>query len=171
MGLTVARRALAFLVQFSLCLVRSKCSVYCRPPLPLEARFHCSETFPKLYLLLALLRGSVFLHTFKIHCLLNLQPCLGPIPVRGCAAGFPSQVPCRAPSSANLMGKFPSCSTQIPINCGEGKCSRLQSQWTAVPLDLWRIPCYLPGWKLTHVVWQSRGAKHTDVRGILLKVL
>lgn len=78
MGLTVARRALAFLVQFSLCLVRSKCWVYCRPPLPLEARFHRSETFPKLYLLLALLGARCSCTRSRFIASLTCSRALGP---------------------------------------------------------------------------------------------
>lgn len=110
-----------------------------------------------------------------IVCLnLQLRPAPSPNTLSVCTTAFPFKVFHTAPSLSCLMGKSlcnAASETQIPITYRESKCLHLQNQWASVLVASWRMPAPLPRHKVICPVWQIRGARHTGMCEMLLKML
>lgn len=113
-----------------LCLIMSKCSVYCGPTQSLDVGFHSSETSPQPPLCLVLASS----YTVRIHCPLNPLPRLAPssgVLAQSVQLFLHPKCCCKTPSFAYLMGKSLSnavSEAQIPVNYRKSKCLCLQSQ-------------------------------------------
>lgn len=80
------------------------------------------------------------LHALKIHCLPNLQPCPGPLPVCHSMAGFLPEALCRTQSSANLMGKSLCEAVFAAHKSAYLPCKFASSKpWASIPSSLWTI--------------------------------